>query len=382
MILLLQITTLCLFIQLLFVLWNSAQLPKLGEVQQHTIHPGAGARTAPYLSVLIPARDEAGNIAACLSSILACRNEGLRFEVLVLDDRSSDATAELAASTGDHRVRVLPGRELPGGWLGKSHACAQLAEAAKGQWLLFLDADIRLQPGALEAALITASAQGSGLVTGFPRQQVGTWLEKLIVPLMNFTILCHLPIPLVRGSRDSRFVAAHGGFMLIHQDTYAQCGGHAAIRSDLVDDMALARAVKHTGNPVSLVNIVDYTAMRMYHNSREVWNGYRKNIYAGLGRKPLLLLGIFSVYFLLYVLPLALLGYALITGQGVVAGWAMIAVAAGMGIKRISDAFGKQPVWLCLFISASIFCLIIIGISSWWGSRPGKGYEWKGRHYG
>lgn len=108
----------------------------------------------------------------------------------------------------------------------------------------------------------------------------GTWLERLVVPLMVFTIICHLPIPLVRGSRDPRFVAAHGGFILIHRDSYDSCGGHDAIRSELVDDMALARAVKRSGGTVALMDVTEQVFMRMYHNARQVWNGYRKNIYA------------------------------------------------------------------------------------------------------
>lgn len=131
-------------------------------------------------------------------------------EVRVLDDSSTDGTGAIAAAILGDRASVLQGRELPEGWLGKSHACAQLAEAAEGDWLLFLDADVRLQPLALEAALSAAEAQAGGMVTGFPRQVTGSWLERLVVPLMVFTIICHLPVPLVRGSRDPRFVAAHG----------------------------------------------------------------------------------------------------------------------------------------------------------------------------
>ena len=383
MILLLQVLVVCLLLQLLFAFWNSTQLPMLGKVESEQPCPMAlrEKEGLPYVSVLIPARDEAANIADCLSSVLACRTDGWSFEVLVLDDHSSDLTGEIASSTGDHRVQVMSGRELPEGWLGKSHACAQLAEASRGEWMLFLDADIRLQPEALQAALLTAVAQQHGLVTGFPLQQTGTWLEKLVVPLMNFTIVCHLPISLVRGSKDPRFIAAHGGFMFIHRESYARCGGHAEIRNELVDDMAMARAVKKSGDPVTLVNLVDDTVMRMYHNAREVWNGYRKNIYAGLGRRPLFLFGVVSIYFLLYILPVILFISAFCTGQGMASIWAFIAVGMGMGIKRISDASGKQPLWLCLFLPISILCLIAIAISSWRGSLPGRGYQWKGRYY-
>ncbi|WP_054942309.1 glycosyltransferase [Paenibacillus ihuae] len=385
MISLLQGITFILLLQLLFAVWNAAQLPKLGSrLKGNTPTKMLPMADVPVqtVSVLVPARDEAEGIAACLASVLDCDPpDGWRAEILVLDDRSSDGTGAIAAAAGQGRVRVLPGRELPAGWLGKSHACAQLAEAAGGKWLLFLDADVRLRPGALQATLAAAEQQGSGLITGFPRQITGSWLERLVVPLMGFTVISHLPVMLVRGSQDPRFVAAHGGFMLIRRDSYTRCGGHAAIRGELVDGMALARAVKHAGEPVLLADITEHAEMRMYHNAAEVWNGYRKNIYAGLDRRPSLLLGILLLYMLLYVLPYAAAGYFGLTGevQGLL--WSVCACAAGMAVKRISDSAGRQPLWYCFLIPASILCLTGIAVSSWRGSHSGRGYEWKGRRY-
>ncbi|WP_310830547.1 glycosyltransferase [Paenibacillus pedocola] len=385
MINLLQGITVILLLQLLFAVWNAAQLPKLGSGPRgktpSKMQPMADMQVQT-VSVLVPARDEAEGIAACLSSVLDCSPPaGWQAEILVLDDRSSDGTGEIAVAAGADRVRVLPGLELPAGWLGKSHACAQLAEAAGGEWLLFLDADVRLRPGALQAALAAAEQQGSGLITGFPRQITGSWLERLVVPLMGFTIISHLPVVLVRGSEDPRFVAAHGGFMLIRRDSYARCGGHAAIRGELVDDMALARAVKHAGEPVLLADITEHAEMRMYHNAAEVWNGYRKNIYAGLGRRPSLLLGILLLYVLLYVLPYAAAGYFGLTGQGQGILWSVCACAAGIAVKRTSDSAGRHPLWFCFLIPASILSLSAIAVSSWRGSYSGRGYEWKGRKY-
>ncbi len=385
MISLLQGITFILLLQLLFAVWNAAQLPKLGSGPEgKTASKNQTIANLPVhsVSVLVPARDEAEGIAACLASVLDCDPPaGWRVEILVLDDRSSDGTGVIAASAGQGRVQVLPGRELPAGWLGKSHACAQLAEAARGEWLLFLDADVRLRQGALQAALATAEGQESGLVTGFPRQITGSWLERLVVPLMGFTVISHLPVKLVRGSQDPRFVAAHGGFMLIHRDSYARCGGHAAIRGELVDDMALARAVKHAGEPVLLADITEHAEMRMYHNAAEVWSGYRKNIYAGLGRRPMLLLGILLFYMLLYVLPYAAAGYFGLTGEGQGLLWSVCACAAGIAVKRTSDSAGRQPRWYCFLIPASILSLTAIAVSSWRGSYSGRGYEWKGRRY-
>lgn len=380
-----QVITGLLVLQLLFALWNRAQLPKLGD------EPGAGGAGTVQLpvnaqvrrlSVLIPARNEADNIAACLASVLACRTEGLEVEILVLDDASTDGTGAIAAAAGGDRVRVLKGLELPEGWLGKSHACAQLAAAANGDWLLFLDADVRLESSALQAARAAAEAAGSGMVTGFPRQVTGTWLERLVVPLMVFTIICHLPVPLVRGSRDPRFVAAHGGFLLIRRSSYSRCGGHEAIRRELVDDMALARAMKRAGEPVILADITEHVSMRMYHNARQVWNGYRKNIYAGTGRSPVLLLAVLLMYGALYMLPAAAVLWYVLSGQPAAALWPAAALLSGIAVKRTSDAAGRQPVWFCLLVPASMLSLSLIAVASWRGSRTHGGYEWKGRRYG
>ncbi|ETT56510.1 glycosyltransferase [Paenibacillus sp. FSL R7-269] len=380
-----QAVTGILLLQLLFAMWNAAQLPKLGAA------PGARAAQvlrAPAssrslrLSVLIPARNEADNIGDCLSSVLASSTGGIGAEIIVLDDSSTDGTGRIAEATGGGRIRVLKGRRLPEGWLGKSHACAQLAEAASGEWLLFLDADVRLQQGALQEVLSAAEAAGGGMITGFPRQITGTWLERLVVPLMVFTIICHLPIPLVRGSRDPRFVAAHGGFILIHRDSYNSCGGHEAIRSELVDDMALARAVKRSGGTVTLMDVTEQVFMRMYHNARQVWNGYRKNIYAGIGRSPVLLLGVLIAYLSLYAVPAAAVLYYGLSGQPGAALWPAAALLAGLAVKRTSDAAGRQPFWFCLLLPAGILCLLLIAVASWHGSRTRAGYEWKGRRYG
>lgn len=378
MMLFLQIIVGALLLQYIFAVWNAAQLPKLATMN---LNNSCINERNQMLSILIPARNEADNIEDCLASVLACSSTEWDVEIIVLDDRSSDGTGRMARAIGDQRVKVMAGGELPEGWLGKSYACNQLVKAAAGEWLLFLDADIRLKPGALEKALAMAEAQGKGLITGFAYQHTGTWLEKLVVPLMSFTIICHLPIPLVRTSRDSRFIAAHGGFMLIHKDSYKRCGGHEAIRSNIVDDMALARVVKKAGDQVTLADITDEAEMRMYHNASEVWKGYRKNIYAGLGRSPLILLTVLSMYILLYVFPLVAFIFFSVTGQAAEAAWALSASLLGIAIKRVSDASAKQSVWLCLSISVSMLCLVAIAISSWWGSRTGQGYEWKGRRY-
>ncbi|MCU6709997.1 glycosyltransferase [Paenibacillus sp. J5C_2022] len=367
--------------QWLFVLWNLSQLPRMAA---------QAGRLGATLSVLIPARNEEGNIADCLHAAIAAAGDH-EVEIIVLDDGSVDRTAELVqeAAASDARVRYAVGSALPPGWTGKCFACHQLAKEANGEWLLFLDADARLSPGAIEAAMAAAVRQGRGLVTGFPFQSTGSWLERLVVPMMVFTVACHLPVRLVRASRDARFIAAHGAFLLAHRDSYAVAGGHEAVRGHLVDDMALAKAMKQAGEPVMLADVREYVSMRMYTKAKEVWSGYKKNIYEGLGRNAYLLLAVVLLYAALYLVPpLALLvqlaaeafGASSADAHGrlfaALAGWLL-----GLGIKLTIDSRSGQPIWLALLLPLSIGVVCTLALSSWRGSGKADGYEWKGRSY-
>ncbi|MDO7906499.1 glycosyltransferase [Paenibacillus sp. JX-17] len=384
-------------VQLLFACWNKHMLPRMGEPlkpvrllgfrQPNRVRGGRVSSKrnsqALLLSVLIPARNESVHIEKCLEHVLACRHEGWELEILVLDDRSEDDTADIVKRIAAHdpRVRLLRGQNPPDGWLGKSFACHQLAGQARGTWWLFLDADVRLGGGALEAAVRTAASQQNGLISGFPRQIVSTWAERLAVPMMFFTIISHLPIALIRRTKSPMFAAAMGAFMMIHRDTYKAAGGHEAIRQSIVDDMELSRAVKAAGHPFALVDLHKDVFMRMYSNAEEVWNGYRKNMFEGVGRHVLLLLFVLLLYMVMYVIPPLLALTAWFTGHHEAALVALAATLAGMGVKRAADAAGGQPAWMALLQPLSILYITGIGISSWYASASGQGYEWKGRRY-
>ncbi|USB32903.1 glycosyltransferase family 2 protein [Paenibacillus sp. YPG26] len=375
--------TVILSVQLVFVCWNTSQLPRLPLRRSNGALRARFPQNAAKISVLIPARNEEDNLPACLTSVLGCQAGDLELEVIVLDDRSTDATYKLAqaAAERDSRVRVIRGARRPPGWMGKSYACHQLAQEANGIWWLFLDADVRLRPNALQAVMAEADVQGRGLITGFPRQETGTWLEKLAVPMMALVIACHLPIRMVRQSGDPRFVAAHGAFMCIHRDSYAASGGHAGIASSLLDDMMLARRVKEAGDPVLLCGIHEVADMRMYRNAEQVWNGYKKNIYEGVSRNGFLLGSILTGYMLGYVLPAVVLILALFLGWWETAGLAAITTALGMVIKAVSDGRSGRPIWGGALMPASAAVFIAIAAASWRSGNGGKGYIWKGRHY-
>ncbi|MFC4776402.1 glycosyltransferase [Paenibacillus sp. GCM10023252] len=336
----------------------------------------------PFLSVLIPARDEEANIGECLRSIMNSMPSSGGIEIIVLDDGSSDRTAAivLQLAANDPRVRLNTGREKPEGWMGKAYACHQLAQAARGQWLLYMDADARMSSDAIIHLEAAAMEQRQGLITGFPYQVTGSWLERLVVPMMGFTIACHLPIHLVRHSDDARFVAAHGAWIAVARHTYEAAGGHQANRADLVDDMALARAVKKAGHPVILADVKDQVSMRMYRNAREVWNGYKKNMYAGVGRSLPLLAAVLILYSLLYLLPAIGLLLSLWMPDLLIP--SIAGYGLGVFIKLVSDRSQGQPAWLALLIPLSIAAITAIGIASWLGAVNGKGYVWKGRVYG
>jgi Glycosyl transferase family 2 len=228
-------------------------------------------------SVLIPARDEAEQIGACVRSALA-QQAG---EVLVLDDGSGDDTATLAASLG---ARVLHGTPPPAGWLGKPHACAQLAAAASGDVLVFLDADVRLQPGAVAAAVELLDATGLDLVAPHPRQEAVTLAERLVQPLLQWSILTFLPLRLAERSPRPSLAAANGQFIVVRRVAYDRAGGH--LPDAVLDDLALLRAVKRAGGHGVVVDGTALASCRMYSGWAELRDGYAKSLWAAFGPPP------------------------------------------------------------------------------------------------
>lgn len=366
-----------LLFQWLFILWNLYHYPRLKRNPSSSL---SDLNSALPISVLIPARNEERHIAACLDHVFSQRMHPS--ETLVYDDQSTDHTASIVESYAEHHrsLRLLSTSPKPPGWIGKSYACHRLAEEARGEWLLFLDAYARLEPEALELAIDYAHRQGTGLVTGFPHQRTGSWLERTLVPMLMFTVLSHLPVKLVRDSSNPRYVAAHGAFMLIHRDSYTAAGGHASICEHLVDDMQLAAAVKRAGAPVSLLHLGTQVHMRMYTDAAGVWNGLRKSLYPGLQRRGGVLSAVLLWYAALYLVPhFWLLCAAWVAGD---LSWpALIGCLLGVLIKATVDRSQGQSVWLALFYPLIMIVVIAAALSSWHAGRSGRGYVWKGRRY-
>jgi hypothetical protein len=268
--------------------------------------PGADM---PAVSVLIPARNEERGIAAAVESALG--SKGVAGEVLVLDDGSEDRTAEIVREIAahDNRVRLLSGPPLPPGWCGKQHACAVLAAAARYPLLLFLDADVRLEPAGLAGMVAFLQASGADLVSGVPRQETGTFLERLVIPLIHFILLGFLPLARMRASRHPAYAAGCGQLFLARREAYDQIGGHAAVRASLHDGITLPRAFRRAALKTDLCDATGVAVCRMYRGGGELWRGLSKNATEGLA-KPALIVPATLLLLAGQVLPLVLLALA------------------------------------------------------------------------
>ena len=265
--------------------------------------PKAGPNRLPPVSVLIPARDEERSIEAAVSSVLASR--GIEFEVVVLDDASTDRTSEIvsAIAHGDQRVRLAAAPPLPAGWNGKQHACHVLALLARHDVLCWLDADVRLAPGALAGMATFLDESRSELVSGFPYQETGTFLESLLLPLIHFVLLSYLPIAGMKLFRSPAFAAGCGQFMMVRRAAYQSSGGHAAIRSTMHDGISLPQLLRMHGHRTDLADLTSLASCRMYHNAGEVWRGLAKNATEGIAA-PVRIVPFTVLLFLGQVAPL------------------------------------------------------------------------------
>lgn len=335
----------------------------------------------PAVSVLIPARNEENSIRAAVESALA--SERVTLEVVVLDDQSTDSTAQIVQelAANDSRVRLLSADPLPAGWCGKQRACAVLAEHAQYHYLVFIDADVRLQPKGLSRLVKFQQTSGAPLVSGVPHQITETWMEKLVIPLIHFLLLGFLPIQQMRQSTQPGFGAGCGQLFLAEREGYQQMGGHATIRTSLHDGITLPRAFRNAGLMTDLCDATDVATCRMYHSASQVWSGLSKNAGEGLA-KPALIGPITLLLFAGQVLPLLLL----LSGwlwQASLWFYILSAVATVLAyLPRILAAIRFRQSWLgVIFHPLSVLILLAIQWHSFIGSLLGRPSTWKGRSY-
>lgn len=247
--------------------------------------PQAPARAIDeHVSILIPARDEAGTIATAVRSALAQR--GLAsFEVIVLDDGSTDATAEIVAAIDDPRLRLVRGADVtpPTGWLGKPWACHRLSQEATGSVLVFLDADVELAPDAVAACIAELRDGGFGLVAPYPHQVADAPLPWLVQPLVVWSWAATMPLGIAERSSRPSLSAANGQLLVFDADAYAAAGGHTAVASQVLEDIGLMRAMKASGRTALTADGSHLARCRMYDTAGELVDGYAKSLWAAFG---------------------------------------------------------------------------------------------------
>lgn len=337
----------------------------------------------PYLSVLIPVRNEEQNIADCVHSLLA--QDYPHFELLLLDDDSSDETRRILSELAreDARVQVLQGEPLPPGWIGKHWACHQLAQMAQGEFLLFLDADTRYEPQALRLAMAALLAEKADLLSLFPQQEVRSWAEQLMVPVMHWSIFSFFPLVLAYHLPIPALAVSNGQFLLFRRRAYERVGGHAAVRQNVVDDMALTRRVRAQGMRWRLFDGGPYVRCRMYHNFREVYEGFGKSLFAFFGYNVPLLLFVWLWLLVLFweplvVLALGLIGANVSAANMALAGWAVL---LSLLLWTLNHWRFGYKLHLVLCYPLSILLAVAIALGSVYLTLSGRG-TWKGRRLG
>jgi len=328
---------------------------------------------SPSVSVLVPARNEAGRIEHCLESLR--HQTWTDLEILVLDDGSTDGTSDLVreAAARDPRLRLLEGKPLPDGWSGKNHACHQLAGEARGAWWVFLDADVTLEPGAIARAFAHARAEEADLLSVFPGQVTKTWAERLVIPLLSFAVMGFLPVRLAHTRPEPAIAAANGQFLAFRPEAYRAAGGHAAVAADLVEDLRLAQRIKASGGRLRLVDGTGWVRCRMYRDAREVFLGFAKNCYPAFGGRPGIFLASMTSLFTLYLAPWGTWG---------VDPWgAGVAIALGVALRiRLARRFG-HPALTWIMHPVAIGFLVAIALDSARRACTGRSAPWKGRTY-
>jgi GT2 family glycosyltransferase len=398
-----------------------ARAPRLAELQESGSEASASATATATtsvalalantsLTVVVPAYNEAANIAACLTSLLGSEDPCGDWQVLLVDDRSSDATLAIAEEAAgacgatEPRFSLLDAGPRPVGerWVGKNWACSRAMEQVLSEWVLFVDADLRLQPATLRRALAQATMDGTDLLSLAPRLSCGCLAEWLVQPIMASLLGLGFPIEAANDPASDVAFAA-GPFMLFRRSAYLAIGGHRALAAEVVEDLALARRIKQGGHRLRYLLALDGLELRMYSDFASLWEGWTKNWLLGLDGDVARALAASSVVLLMFSGPwlltpvaallaaglapmgLAPVGFALVglPGQRLVLLAALALGLAGIGLQLVLRLWIRRqfqlPISFWWLMGAGGLVVAAIGPVSVWRTLSGRGWTWKGR---
>lgn len=332
-----------------------------------------GGGQGPFVSIVIPARNEARAIESTLRAFLAQDYE--RFEVILVDDRSSDGTGDIARAIGDPRLVVIAGEETPAGWLGKPWAMEQGSRAARGELLLFVDADVHYAPAALRAAVAHIEREpGIAMLALLPHFDMRGFWENIAMPALAMFAFSLMPAWLSNRTRIVMLAVGAGTGNLVRRDAYEHCGGHEALKDAVVDDVGLARLLRREGFVTEGVRADELVSVRMYHGAGEILRGFTKNAFAVVNRSYVLAVPFVIVNSLIGLVPY----FIALTGDRFA-----IATVVLISVVRVV-VFGalRYPILYAIFghpLMAAFW--LVIFIRSVWKTGIRRELEWRGRTY-
>lgn len=327
-------------------------------------------RSSLFVSILIPTRNEEKSLPNLLKSILD--QEYQNFEIIVLDDDSTDGTPTIIENFKniDSRIKSLKGKTLPSDWLGKNWACHQLAQEAKGEYFMFLDADVTIDVGFINACLVTSSKDNCTLFSVFPHQFMKTEGEKIVVPIMHYLLLTLLPLKLILKGKQPSLAAANGQCMLFEAKKYREFNFHEKVKNVVTEDIRIMQLVKTFGLKGNTESTTGLIHCRMYNNYFEGIQGFSKNILAGFaGSIPFLLFYLFFTFFI-YFLPSYWLINEIITIGTLVLVVSMKVMLSLMSGQKIAPNLIYHPFQMATIVIAGFLSIY---------KKYTKTNSWKGR---
>lgn len=343
----------------------------------HRATSKARIKSGPFVSVIVPARNEECCIGACVESLLA--QDYSDYEVIVVDDESTDATARIvtAVSARDPRLRLVRGSVLAGGWLGKPHALQQGAAEARGEILILTDADSVHRPTSISWAVTNLEDHQADYLSGYVAQEYRSVGEALVVPVTYLAMLL-MPLALVRRTMSSRFAFAIGQYIAVRASALEHVGGFEPIRDSIVDDMSMAARIKEFGHTEVFLDAQAAARCHLYNGFRTSFAGIKRSIYSALGGSPLNVVLVSAIVLALIVYPpAALLASALrlqMPALGLVVSVALFAALWAVIVVDRRVPLVALPLYPLIFLN-----LVVILNASMIGTGFGRGVEWKGR---